>query len=729
MSNSRRSKIYGKAFPISEQEAKSYSRTERPRSFKANPIGVTHMNSVNGRGAYKKSARQAAAGKTPTERLSRARTVMRNGSSMAGILKNKKSGSGKRKVPGTSYYQTPNGRFQNAKGKFVKSATVSRVKKNAASKKRSLKANASVGASKSYSQGWDAMERAKKRKAAAAKRKRTAAKSSSSTTTTRKRKTAAKRKPAVKKYKRLTLKDPRTGKARKSYMYKTVGGKRRRIPMTALKIPAKTIRKRRATAAAKIKKSGSTFVANGVSVKRRRAGKRLAAYNAAIRRGLTKSGAAQAAIKAVPLKTIGESFKGITKIGRLPRTVNVAKKGRKRLVANRKKRKTAAVLVANPPKKRRKRRKASTKRRRAATTKRRAPAKRRRTAAKRRKSPVTKRRAPVKRRRTAAKRRAPAKRRKTAAKRRAPKRRRKSMRRNARRSYKRNPAWLQNFKNALVTGLFITGGFVFHKVATNLATDPIFDLFKEKEAPAAAAGTDFDIEPWKKPIVGAGILAIGIPLANMAFKKRAMEIGGGMVASWLHSVIVAVSVVSKNEKFASAVAGVPDRFDWSGRKWPYRNSRAASLGGRRRGVRGLSGNSQDLSSIMPRYTPITRGGMGATQAAAGQYQQAAAGQYQQAAAGSMGEYFTPMNAMGEYFAPSSLQGVGAYEPAGTLAMPKVNQVIRDGIRPDSDLDRQMSIMEAAAGMGDGLGSYFEAGPNGQVDTVGSESQWVPNGEM
>jgi len=514
---------------------------------------------------------------------------------MSGILKNKKSGSGKRKVPGTSYYQTPNGRFQNSKGKFVKSATVSRVKKNAATKKRSLKANASVGASKSYSRGWEAMERAKKRKAT---KKKTA------TGTTRKRKTAAKRKPVVKKYKRLTLKDPRTGKARKSYMYKTVAGKRRRIPTKALGIPAKTVKRRRATAAAKIKKSGSTFVANGVSVKRRRAGKRLVAYNAAIRRGLTKTGAAQAAIKAVPLKTIGESFKGVTKIGRLPRTVNVAKKGRKRLVANkRKKRNTAAVLVANPPKKRRKRRKASTKRRRAATTKRRAPVKRRRTAAKRR-SPVrrrkaaTKRRSPVKRRRTAAKRRSPVKRRKTAAKRRAPKRRRKSMRRNARRSYKRNPAWLQNFKNALVTGLFITGGFVFHKVATNLATDPIFDLFNKKEAPAAAAGTDFDMEPWKKPIVGAGILAIGIPLANMAFKKRGMEIGGGMVASWLHSVIVAASVVSKNEKFASAVAGVPDRFDWSGRKWPYTGSRAAALGGLRRGVRGLSGNYQQ--SIMPR---------------------------------------------------------------------------------------------------------------------------------
>lgn len=703
MSKGRRRKVYGKVFPITEEEARAYRRADRPRSYKANPIGVTRMSSVNGRGSYRRSARQAAAGKSPTERLSRARSVVRNGK-MAGFLKNrpKKSGgatrrasaarrvgakrattksNSRKKVPGTNYYRTSNGRYQNAKGKFVKADTVKRTTKRKSTSKRKspakrrVKRNASVGASASYSKGYDSMKRSQAAKKAAATRKR--------------RKTAAKRKAgggkgSVGRYKRLTVQDPRTGKPRKSYMYKTSKGKRRRIPAKAIvrsgRKTATQIKSGRRKAAARIKREGSAFVANKrkTSARQRRAGKRAMAYMSAKRRGASVKKAKAAALRKVPLK-IGDSFKGTTKVGTM-------KKG------SRKRKST--------------KRKAAPKRRRKASAKRRSPAKRK-----------TRRSYKKNARRSMAKRSAVRRNRRKVAKRRSP------VRRNRRRTYRRNPDWMQTFKKAFVSGMFVGVGFLSHKVITNLAADPIFDLFKKSNGePAATQGTDFNLDHWKKPIVGAGVLAIGIPLVGMVAKKRAVELGAGMVASWLHSVIVSASLASKQENFIKAVGDIPKRSDWSGRSWPYPSSRAAALHGRRR--RGMGAYDHQVS-IGPRYTPVRSMGQ-FQQAAAGQVYQAAAGQFQQAAAG---EYFTPMNATGEYFAPSNLQGVGAYEAAGQLAMPRNNQVITDGIRPDANLDREMSSMEAAAGMSGGVGSYYESGPGGQVDNVPTRSQWIPNGEL
>lgn len=619
---------------------------------------------------------------------------------MAGFLKNRKStGSAKRnparsksktsrrKVPGTNYYKTSGGRYQNAKGKFVKASAVKKNtrKRPAAKPKRRVRRNASVGYTKKAAAGYDRMKRSAAAKKAAATRKR------------RKKAAGASSKRKIGKYTRLSVKDPRTGKSRRSYMYRTPKGKRRRIPAKAIiksgtRTPAQ-IKRGRQKAAARIKREGSAFVANGRkkgSARQKRSGRRVAAYRAALAAGKSKSRAKQSALKKVPLAH-GDTFMGTVKVGTISKGKPRRARGKK-YVANKRRRKTV-----------RKNARRKTKR-----------------------SPVRKNA----RRRVAAKRRSPMRknaRRRVAAKRRSPKRR---MRRNARRTYRRNPPWLANFRKAFVSGMFVGVGFITHKVIVNLSTDPIFDLFKTKDKKAAEGigNAGFNLDHWKKPIVGAGVLAIGIPVVNMIAKKRAVELGAGMVASWLHSLVVSASLASKQEKFIQAVGA--DRFDWSGRKWPYRSSRAAAL-------RGL-GNSQHLRSIGPRYTPVNR--LGYYQAAAGQYQQAAAGQYQQAAAGqyqqaaagarsAAGEYYTPMNATGEYFADGSTQGVGSYEGAGPLALPRNNQQIEDGIRPDSNLDRQMDIMEAAAGLRGGLGSYFEAGPNGQIDNVPTQSQWVPNGEM
>jgi hypothetical protein len=129
-------------------------------------------------------------------------------------------------------------------------------------------------------------------------------------------------------------------------------------------------------------------------------------------------------------------------------------------------------------------------------------------------------------------------------------------------------------------------------------------------------------------------------------------------------------------------------------------------------------------SIMPRYTPVRSAGQ-YSQAAAG-WNQAAAGQFSQAAAGT-GEYFTATGeyytATGEYFAPQGTKGVGGYEPAGQLAMQAsagTNQVIRDGLRPDGDIDHALDVAEAAAGLGD---------PAAVEHRVAQRSQWIPNNPL
>lgn len=753
MSRSRK-KVYGRAYPITAREARAYERVDRPRSMKANPIGVTRMASVNGRGSYRRSAKQVSTGKTKAQRLNRARTVVRNGAKM---LRNKRkspkavrstaarkiksstarknpakrsSTTSRRKVPGTNYYKVGS-RYQNSSGKFVKASTVSSARKRAAPKravskkkkastKRPVRRNASVGYSRKSAAGYDRMKRSAAAKKAAATRKRRAAAAARTRGKTKK----------VGKYTRIRVKDPKTGRKRLSYMYETPKGKRRKIPKKAVvksgHATSAQVRRGRKKAASRVQKEGTAFVANRSSARQKRAGRRLAAYMAAKRRGSSASAAKKAALRKVPLKT-GDTFKGTVKLGRLPkkRTVKrgaTAKRGADQITKR---------FVRNAASKRR-RKKTAAKRRKAAPKRRRKTAATRKTAAKRRRTTAAKRRktTPNRRRRTAAAKRRSRKpksyssnrrRRKTAAKRRtrrmSPNRRRRSTRR---RTYRRNPKWMTTFRKAFMSGMWVAGGFLSHKITVNLIADPLFDLFQPKEE--ATSGT-FDVNQWKKPITGAGVLALGLPLVNMLVPKRAVELGSGMVVSWLHSLISSMANASNQPNLIRAVGALPERSDWTGRTWPYTASRAAALNGRRRrrGVRGLGAGHK--RSIMPRYTPV-HGTGNVYQAAAGQYAQAAAGQYQQAAAG---EYFNPKGT-GEYFAGPSLQGIGAYEGAGQLAMPGDNSVITDGIRPDANLDRVQDIMESAAGM-QGVGSYFGPGPGGNVQRVGTQSQWIPNGPV
>jgi hypothetical protein len=268
------------------------------------------------------------------------------------------------------------------------------------------------------------------------------------------------------------------------------------------------------------------------------------------------------------------------------------------------------------------------------------------------------------------------------------------------------------FKKVMKSGLLITAGFLTHRLLTSLVVNYLVPLLKP--APAPATTGQFSLATFEKPLAGLGVLAVGVPIANVAAKGVALQLGAGMVVSWGQSLLVSILQALEQPRIAAQFEG-------------YSNSRAYSLRGNRgrRAVRGL-GQAGRRTSIMPRYQQVGQG----------QYRQAAAGmgQYRQAAAGWLGEYFTP-NSVGEYFAPNSVQGVGQYEPAGPLAMQAsagTGQVIDDGIRPDSNLDAVMDLAESAAGLRGGVGEYYTATRDNSgyaEQRVPTQSQWIPSGPL
>lgn len=699
-------KVYGKAFRISSVEAKAYRRVDR--TVRPNPIGVTSMSAVNGRGAYARSARAVAAGKTRSQRIARAEEVYRNGDRKPMVLKNRKSTkrkSSRKRVSGTKYFRTKSGRYQNAKGKFVKAPTTKRRRKKTTgtkrrkttakrtvvrrkkrvsavgatkrktTRRRRVRRNASVGYSAAYAKGHArTFKKSKRRKAAAV---------AAPVKTRRRRRKSTAAVGATPKRSRSSARQKRAGRRLAAYSAAIRSGKSvAQARQSALrKVPLKQGDTFKGSARATVKVKGTTvrrnkrrrtegaFVRNGSS-RRKRAGRRLAAYRAALRQGKKKKTAKRAALRKVPLRR-GDKFKGSAKA---PVTVAGTKvrrnKRRKKVTAN-KRRRVSAV------------RRLKTNRRRTRAV---SPNRRRR----RLKAAVTPNRRRKMRRNgnTTVQNR----------------RRRRSYRRNGSKGFQlfRRNSFMANLKAVFMTGLFVSTGFIAHRVLTNLLVD---------KALATTLADNTTFQTWKKPLAGLGVLGIGVAVSGAVAQKRAMELGAGMFASWLQSVIVSGLNAAQKPEWVAQIAG-------------YSNSRAYMLrnGRRRRGLRGFSGE-RNAASIMPRYTPV------------GQYSQAAAGtSWTQATAGgrTLGEYYTAtnsvqgvgeyFNATGEYFAPQGMKGVGSYEGAGQLAMQAsagVNHVIRDGIRPDSDLDQALDLAEAAAGVGEVP----------QINRVGQKSQWVPNGPL
>lgn len=733
-----RSNAVGRAFRISERDVKSYDRVSRPRRMRANPMGVTTLASVNGRGAYA-SARARAQGQSRAERLARARKLIggkgmqsnargHRAAFVSAMRKNKggakKSGSGdlRRRGKRLAAYKaalTKNkSRSSAARSALRKVPFSARERKRrttfAGVKARYRRNRDTLAEQKKYEAGWEETfgKKAKpakgKKKAGAKKARKTKGKgkqvAKARKSKSRKAKTTKGRvHPPVgaagarkgrrgakgrRVYTRAKLYNPKTGRTEYSYMYRAAGGRLRRIPTSAIigggrglkgfnpKLADK-VRKARERAAARILKHGDVFTPNRGKKRRKTKGRRgkwnLKRYNKARAAGYTKAEAKKIAY------------------------------GQRKLSRKRRKGKRRKARAAAP--------KRRTKRRKSRRGGKRKSAKR--VAAGKKAASTRKRRASAKKGKRKGKRRAKSRGRQRQRKNYASNRRRRSYAPNRRRGRKRRRgagrmkrnAFMANLLAVLKTGALVAVGFASHRVLTALACEYLFTPYV-----VAPEGKEpnLTLKTWEKPICGAVIGVVGVgALSFMADKKvlsgeTAMAIGGGMIASLVQYTVVSALTAADQTKAVSYLSG-------------YSNSMAYSLRGnrRRRALRGIGA----MQSIMPRYAPV--------------------GQFQQAAAG-MGEYFTGAGTfeqaaagVGEYYVPRGTQGVGAYEPAGPLAMQAAaNGIgqIDDGIRPDSNLDRVLDLAESAAG----LGEYITASPdNGgwMESTVPTQSQWIPQGPL
>jgi hypothetical protein len=263
------------------------------------------------------------------------------------------------------------------------------------------------------------------------------------------------------------------------------------------------------------------------------------------------------------------------------------------------------------------------------------------------------------------------------------------------------PNWKMVFKN----GALITAGVVGQKVLQGILSKFVFDkLFGAPPTPVAPVATPPAVEglgalaEYKGPISGFVATAVGIALTNWVVKDAHTRImvSGGMAASFVHTVLVDV------------LARI--RPDWAGAISAYDDSTAARLSA----MYGLGQYDVARASIQPHYRPIGEyftepvSGLGADayQAAAG------VGQLYQAAAG-VGQYGPNPDVY------QAAAGVGAQEYVG------------NHINPASNLDRELDILEAAAGVGEyftepvsGLGEYLDSS-NGGIATVPRADTWVP----
>jgi hypothetical protein len=278
-------------------------------------------------------------------------------------------------------------------------------------------------------------------------------------------------------------------------------------------------------------------------------------------------------------------------------------------------------------------------------------------------------------------------------------RRRRSHRRNGRKLFKMN-----GVGDVLKFSAVVFGGFAAHRLLTNLFSNQV--LARLLPAPAAPAATSgFDLSGQRGLIASLLVGAGGSFLASKAIKNPETKklVIGGMVASTIHGVVISL-LKAFMPAGADMLAGPED-------------GTAARISAMY-GMRGLGSGA----SIMPRYGVIN--GMG---------------EYFREPMNGLGEYFRePMNGLGEYIAASSgTSGLGTYEANGDLYQAAAGFGAQDyqgnHIDPSGDLDRQLTIAEAAAGVGAlspfeaaaGIGPMQAAAGFGAIDSVPSGDTWIP----
>lgn len=247
-------------------------------------------------------------------------------------------------------------------------------------------------------------------------------------------------------------------------------------------------------------------------------------------------------------------------------------------------------------------------------------------------------------------------------------------------------------KQTLKTGAFVAIGLIAQKLFGGVLRDQVLARITGSAAtatPPAASGLEV-LQPYNGLIASAVSAAVGAFVVNKVVKDPTDRnlIIAGLGAGLIHSVVL----------FALDKVGQPKL--------------VAALSGEATATRLAAMYGMGATSLMPRYAP----------------------------AAGFGEYFSSgVSGMGEYFS-SGVSGLGAYESNPDLYQAAAGVGADDNayghsnhVMPGGNLDRELSIAEAAAGIGAlqpyeasaGFGEYFSSGVSGLGATVPSRSSWIP----
>jgi hypothetical protein len=220
--------------------------------------------------------------------------------------------------------------------------------------------------------------------------------------------------------------------------------------------------------------------------------------------------------------------------------------------------------------------------------------------------------------------------------------------------------------------------------------------------PAATSGLGVipdAAKPVVKVLASAALAAAGVVATSAIVKdtETVNAIAGGMVASFLHTLVVSAADMI-NPNASQYLSGV--------------DSTAARLSA----MYGLGASVTPHHQQIGEYLTATNG----------------VGEYFDSGVSGLGEYFdSGVSGLGNYGSnPDVFEAAAGYGSFGDNAEGYTNN-----IDPSSDLDRQLTIAEAAAGVGTvmeaaagyGAAPYEAQAGFGSIQSVPSASTWIPGG--
>jgi hypothetical protein len=289
-------------------------------------------------------------------------------------------------------------------------------------------------------------------------------------------------------------------------------------------------------------------------------------------------------------------------------------------------------------------------------------------------------------------------------------------RRNGRRMFKKNGI-MEPVVYVLKTGAIALGGLAGHKLLKNVFAKQVMNRIfgsgavvvatspttTATVAPATSGLGGLSLDPSYQTLISSFLVAAGgVALSAKVIKDQGARntVMTGIAVSFAHDILTFAL-----QKFAPQYSNMLNGAD---------DGTAARLSA----MYGLRG-----TSIQPRYQAIN--GMG---------------EYFSSGVSGLGEYFSSgVNGLGEYFS-SGVNGLGssAYEAAAGMGayganpdlmeaaagMGAQNAMNTNHIDPSSDLDRELTIAEAAAGIG-ALPSYEASAGYGSISSLPTTSTWIP----